>query len=55
MRPKAILFDLDDTILADDVVYETAWEEVFKVPFFQKGTLDIPRLRRDQADWRLVL
>jgi len=31
MLPNAILFDLDDTILTDDVVSEPAWEEACKI------------------------
>jgi len=27
MMPEAILFDLDDTILSDDIVSEEAWKE----------------------------
>ena len=44
MKPKAILFDLDDTIVADDAVYERAWENVFKKPILQAGELDVSKL-----------
>lgn len=44
MKPKAILFDLDDTIVADDAVYEKAWENVFKKPILQASELDISKL-----------
>jgi len=34
-KPKAILFDLDDTIVADDAVNEKAWRNVsYKVVSF---------------------
>lgn len=45
MKPKAILFDLDDTIVADDAVNEKAWQRVFENPVFQACEFDIPKLR----------
>ncbi len=44
MKPKAILLDLDDTILADDAVYEKAWGNVFEKPIPQASKLDISKL-----------
>ena len=44
-KPKAILFDLDDTIVADDAVYEKAWQGVFEKPAFQECEFDITKLR----------
>lgn len=40
MKPEAILFDLDDTILADDAVHEKAWLNVFQKPISQASELD---------------
>ena len=54
MKPEAILFDLDDTILADDEVYEKAWRNVFEKPVPQACELDVPRLRtaiRQASEW----
>jgi len=54
MKPKAILFDLDDTIVADDAVYEKAWENVFKKPILQASELDISKLRaaiKQAGEW----
>lgn len=53
-KPKAILFDLDDTIVADDAVYEKAWENVFKKPILQASELGISKLRaaiKQAGDW----
>ncbi len=44
MKPEAILLDLDDTILADDAVYEKAWGNVFEKPIPQASKLDISKL-----------
>jgi len=44
MKPEAILLDLDDTILADDAVYEKAWGNVFEKPIPQASNLDISKL-----------
>jgi putative hydrolase of the HAD superfamily len=44
MKPEAILFDLDDTILADDAVYEKAWRNVFEKPVPRARKLDFARL-----------
>ena len=54
MKPKAMLFDLDDTIVADDAVYEKAWENVFKKPILQASELDISKLRaaiKQAGEW----
>lgn len=40
MKPEAILFDLDDTILADGAVYEKAWRNVFQKRLRRAGDLD---------------
>ena len=31
MQPKGILFDLDDTIVADDIVSEQAWRKTCEI------------------------
>jgi len=43
-KPKAILFDLDDTIVADDAVFEKSWGNVFKKPILQASKFDISKL-----------
>lgn len=53
-KPRAILFDLDDTIVADDAVYEKAWQRVFEKPVFQAYEFDIPKLRsiiKQTGEW----
>ena len=52
--PKAILIDLDDTIIDDDAVYEKAWQGVFEKPAFQECEFDITKLRsiiKETGDW----
>ena len=54
MKPEAVIFDLDDTILADDAVYEKAWGVVFEKPIPQASSLDVPRLRaaiKQAGEW----
>ena len=54
MKPEAILFDLDDTILADDAVNEKAWGIVLEKPIPEARKLDIARLWaaiRQAGDW----
>ena len=52
--PKAILIDLDDTVVADDAVHEKAWKGVFKKPAFQECEFNITKLRsiiKKTGDW----
>ncbi len=58
MNPKAIFFDLDDTLLASDPVAPIAWEQSYAAfmarrrPPFSVDALEKARLRADAEFWR---